>query len=100
MKLIGIMSLKEDRAAVRDLFEDKGVRIFSETDILGHSTETIEKFGWFATPQDTADYASLAFAIVEDAAAETVFAAIADLQQARPGDHPIHAFVVPVEKMI
>lgn len=100
MKLIGIMSLKEDRATVRDLFEDQGVRIFSETDILGHSTETIEKFGWFATPQDAADYSSLCFAIVEDAAAETVFAAIAGLRKTRPGDHPIHAFVVPVEKMI
>lgn len=100
MKLIGIMSMQDDRAAVRDLLRDRGVTIYSETDITGHSTETIARYGWFARPAEAATYAALSFAIVPDDAATAVFEAIAAHQQASPGDHPIRAFIVPVEKMV
>lgn len=100
MKLIGIMSLTEDRAKVRGLLENQGVQIFSETDILGHSTESMAKYGWFTTPQGTPEYASLSFAIVPDESAEAVVAAIAALQKQEPSDHPVRAFIVPVETMI
>lgn len=100
MKLVGIMSLSEDRAKVRNLFENQGVQIYSETDILGHSTESMAKYGWFATPRETPEYASLCFAIVPDASAEAVVAAIASLQEQEPSDHPVRAFTVPVETMI
>ena len=100
MKLIGIMSLTEDRAKVRDLFRDQGVQIYSETEILGHSTESVAKFGWFTTPAETPEYASLCFAIVDDESADSVFAAISALQEPESGDHPVRAFLVPVERMI
>lgn len=38
MKLLGIMSLKEQRTVVRDLLRAHDVAIYSETEILGHST--------------------------------------------------------------
>jgi len=100
MKLIGVMSLKEKRAQVRDLFKQHDVRIYSETDILGHTTETIAKFGWFSTPEEVPDYSTLVFAIVEEASAAAVFDAIADLANADRSDHPIRAFLVPVERMV
>ena len=100
MKLIGIMSLSEDRATVRKLFENQGVQIFSETDILGHSRETLAKFGWFTTPQDVPDYSTLCFAIVPDESAKGVIDAIGALPGREESDHPVRGFVVPVETMI
>lgn len=100
MKLLAIMSLLEDRALVRDLLEDRGVSIYSETDIRGHSNESIASYGWFATSTNETQYASLSFAIVPDEAASEVFAAIAARQQQEPSHHPIRAFIVPVEQMV
>lgn len=100
MKLIGIMSLREHREAVREMFRDRGVSIYSETDIVGHSSQTIASFGWFTTPHETPEYGSLAFAIVPDSAADAIYTAIASRQEREPSDHPIRAFIVDVEKMV
>ena len=100
MKLVGIMSLKEHRNVVRDLLRSQDVQIYSETEILGHSTETIARIGWFATTDETPEYSTLCFAIMPDASAEAVFAAIAAYVSGHPGDHPLRAFLVPVEAMI
>ncbi|MEZ4387870.1 MAG: hypothetical protein R3D98_09885 [Candidatus Krumholzibacteriia bacterium] len=100
MKLIGVMSLQDDREVVRGLLRDRGVSIYSETEIVGHSTESIARIGWFTRPNEWPDYAALSFAIVPDEAADGVFEAIAARQASHPGDHPIRAFVVPVERMV
>ena len=100
MKLVGIMSLTEDRTKVRDLLRDQGVQIYSEIEILGHSTESIATIGWFATSEELPEYASLCFAIVQDDNADSVFAAISALPEHENSDHPIRAFLVPVERMI
>jgi len=101
MKLVGIMCLEEHRPQVRDLLRDQGLQIYSETSILGHSTETIARIGWFAASEPTPDYSTLMFAIVPDDNAGAVYDAIVALR-ARIGevDHPVRAFVVPVERMI
>ena len=101
MKLVGIMSLEEHRQQVRDLLRDQGLQIYSETDILGHSTETIARIGWFAASQPIPDYGTLTFAIVPDENADAVYQAIVDLRAGMGDiDHPVRAFVVPVERMI
>lgn len=100
MKLIGIMSLQEDRGAVRELLRDRGVSIYSETEIFGHSTETIARFGWFSTPHESPAYGSLSFAIVPDEEAESLFTAIGEFQRQQDTEHPVRAFLVPVDKMI
>jgi hypothetical protein len=100
MKLIGIMSLREDRDRVRDLLRDRGVRIYSEADIVGHSQETIASFGWFATPAEIPQYGSLCFAILPAGEAEALFQQIGGLAGESERDHPIRAFLVPVEAMI
>lgn len=99
MKLVGIMSLAEHRDVVRELLRSHDVQIYSETTILGHSTESIARIGWFATGQETPEYSTLCFAIMNDANAETVFASIEEFVREHPGDHPVRAFVVPVEHM-
>jgi hypothetical protein len=100
MKLVGIMSLKENRGVVRDLLRAQDVQIYSETEILGHSTESIARLGWFATGGEIPEYSTLCFAIMPDASAEAVFAAIASFVRDHPSDHPLRAFLVPVERMI
>jgi len=100
MKLVGVMSLKERRQAVRDLLKEHGVQIYSETEIIGHTTATIAKYGWFATPKDVPDYSTLCFAIIADDEAEAIFAGIAEMTREDTSDHPVRAFLVPVEKMV
>lgn len=100
MKLIGVMSLRKDRDVVRELLRDRGVSIYSEVDIVGHSTESIARYGWFTTPNENPEYGALAFAIVPDDDAEAVYDGIAARQADDHTDHPIRAFLVPVEKMI
>jgi nitrogen regulatory protein PII len=100
MKLVGIMSLKEHRNIVRNVLQDQGVQIFSETDILGHTTETLARVGWFATPKQSPEYSTLCFAIVPDENAEPILDAIAALGPTDDSGHPIRAFMVSVERMI
>jgi hypothetical protein len=99
MKLVGIMSLKENRNVVRDLLRSQDVQIYSETEILGHSTESIASIGWFATGEESPEYSTLCFAIMRDANAESVFAGIEGYVRDHPSDHPLRAFVVPIERM-
>jgi hypothetical protein len=101
MKLVGIMSLAQHRDQVRDLLRGQGLQIYSEADILGHSTETIASIGWFAASRPTPDYSTLSFAIVPDENADQVCDAIAGLRESMgETDHPVRAFLVPVERMI
>jgi hypothetical protein len=100
MKLVGIMSLKEHRNRVREVLENQGVQIFSETDILGHTTETLARVGWFATPRQTPEYSTLCFAIVPDENATPILDAIAALGPGDDTGHPIRAFSVAVERMV
>jgi hypothetical protein len=100
MKLVGIMSVQEDRPRIRDLMKRHAVQIYSETPITGHTTQTVEKFGWFATPEESPSYGTLAFAIIDDHAAQAIVAAIIEQGAKEPSDHPIRAFLVPVETMV
>lgn len=99
MKLVGIMSLKEHREVVRELLRAHEVQIYSETEILGHSTESIARIGWFGSAVESPEYSTLCFAIVPDASAEAVFTAIEVFVRENPGDHPLRAFLVPIERM-
>ncbi|MFO7653044.1 MAG: hypothetical protein R6X25_04400 [Candidatus Krumholzibacteriia bacterium] len=100
MKLVGIMSLRESRTAVRRLLENHGLQIYSETEILGYTRGTIAQYGWFAAPRDAPSYSTLYFAIVPDEEAEAVFSAIESLARDDETGHPVRAFLVPVERMV
>jgi hypothetical protein len=99
MKLIGIMSLEKDKAAVRKLFEKQGVQIYSETEIMGHTVSTLEKYGWWPST-DVPVYSSLCFAIVPDEQAEEIMEGMSRLSTDEETEHPIRAFQVDVERMV
>jgi hypothetical protein len=100
MKMLAIMSLKEKCTAVRGLLEEHGVQIYSEMEILGRTPTTIAKYGWFATPQEHPEYSTLCFAILEDEAATAIFDELARISGEDTSDHPVRAFLVPVERMV
>lgn len=100
MKLVGVMSVQEDRPRIRELMKRHAVQIYSEAEIVGHTPQSVAKFGWFATPEETPSYGTLAFAIIDDEAAQAIVAEIAALTAQEPSDHPIRAFLVPVETMV
>jgi hypothetical protein len=85
---------------VRDLLRTHDVQIYSEASITGHTTETIVRFGWFIAGGEQPEYSTLSFAIVPAANADSVFASIAELSRREQSDHPIRAFLVPVERMV
>jgi hypothetical protein len=99
MKLIGIMNLDKDKAAVRKLFEKHGVQIYSEMDITGHTISTIEKFGWRPS-RDVPVYSSLCFAIIPKERADEILDEISRLSRGDDTGHPVRAFQVDVERMI
>jgi len=100
MKLIGVMSLDEDKDRVHELFEKHGVQIFSETDIKGHTTSTIEEYGWWPAERDVPIYSTLCFAVVPRLRADDIMAELEAAARKETAHHPIRAFQVDVEKMI
>ena len=100
MKLVGVMSLQEEKEFVRELFERHQVQIYSETAISGHTLKTIRSHGWFATDKELPYYSTLCFAIIDDQHAEAIMAEMERHKQGDDSEHPIRAFLVDVEKMI
>jgi hypothetical protein len=100
MKLIGVMSLEENRPDVRELFEKHGVQIFSETEIKGHTLLTIEKYGWWPTDRSAPMYSTLCFAIVPRLRADEIMAEFEKRAEQDTSAHPIRAFQVDVERLI
>ena len=100
MKLIGLMSLEEDKETVHELFEKHGVQLFSETEIKGHTLSTIEKYGWWPTDRSVPVYSSLCFAVVPRLRADDIMAEIEKRAERDSSPHPIRAFQVDVERMI
>ena len=100
MKLIGVMSLEENKANVRELFEKHGVQIFSEMEIKGHTLSTIEKYGWWPTDRSIPIYSALCFAIVAKLRADEIMAEIEKRAEQDTSAHPIRAFQIDVERMI
>ena len=102
MKLISVMSLTAYRDQVRGLFDEHNVQIYSETDIVGHSSDTIQQYGWWSFDRDgTNMYSVLFFAVLPADKASEIMASIEALRntEENPG-HPIRAFQVNVEKMV
>jgi hypothetical protein len=99
MKLIGIMNLQQDKAAVRKVFEKHGVQIYSETEIMGHTVATLEKYGWWPST-DVPVYSSLCFAIIPKEQADMIMEEFSRLSKGDETGHPIRAFQVGVERMV
>ena len=99
MKLIGIMNLEKDKAAVRKLFETHGVHIYSEIEVTGHTVSSLERYGWWPS-KDVPVYSSLCFAIVSEDLAGGIMDGITRLTQSDDTGHPVRAFQVEVERMV
>lgn len=102
MKLVIILSIEEYREKLHKIYRDHGVRIFSEMDIRGYPLSPKDgsaPFGWF-TDSDPAVYSTAGFAFMGAAQAEELMDALADYTCEGEPDHPIHAFMLPVDRAV
>jgi hypothetical protein len=102
MKLVAIMSVAEYADALHDLVQAHRIPVYSETDIRGYHTDTpadVQRLGWFGRT-DAPTYSHLAFAFLNDAEASALLDAIADHNDAHDLDHPLRAFLMPVERAV
>ncbi|RMH70910.1 MAG: hypothetical protein D6675_07960 [Gemmatimonadetes bacterium] len=99
MKLVALMALAKDMDCIKRVFQDHHVQIYSEVEITGHTFATLKQYGWFSK-RDIPTYSSLCFALVPADVAQVVMDEVEQLQQENPSDHPVHGFVIDVEKMI
>lgn len=100
MKFIGLMGLERDRKKVTQILVDHHVKVFSEIEIVGHTHATLKQYGIWPTSGDIAAYSTLAFAIIPADQADEIMCEIEELNKKKPSEHPIHAFLVDVEKMV
>jgi hypothetical protein len=103
MKLLVVMSIDEHSAGIKRLLRERGVIVFSETDIRGYrfaaDTGGDDRSNWFAHT-DPAVYSHLFFSVVAADRAELAMDAIGEYSASRNLVNPIHAFLVNVEKFI
>jgi methyl coenzyme M reductase subunit C-like uncharacterized protein (methanogenesis marker protein 7) len=101
MKFIGLMSLNQYKENVRKLFEKHEVKIYSEIEITGHTSETIKKYGWWIFEKEQVPmYSTLFFAVTTAEKAEDIMNNINSLKDECDPGHPPRAFQIDVEKMI
>lgn len=100
MKLIGLMSLAQYKDQVRKLFEKHQVHIYSEIDIVGHTADTIKRYGWWSFEKELPMYSHLFFALVPKEIADEIMTDIQCLSEECDPEHPPRAFQIDVEKMV
>lgn len=102
MKFVIILSIEECHEQLRRIYRDHGVRIFSEVDIRGYPlspTDGSAPFGWFSDA-DPAVYSTAGFAFLRADKADRLMDAIADYSCEGEPAHPIHAFMMPVDRSV
>lgn len=99
MKMLVVMSVKEDLQKVKLIFEKVGVSVFSVSDITGYSSQNTGDLlnNWFASGKEKTD--GLFFtSFTEDESAEKVLKEVVIYNNEKQRIFPIRAFLLPVEK--
>jgi hypothetical protein len=99
MKLLIVTSIKEDIQPVTRIFEDAQIPVFSVTETVGHKSEHNDYLlnNWFAR-SDAETNALLFFSFTDDTKASVGLELVRKYNLEHPGNFPIRAFIVPVEK--
>jgi len=99
MKMLVVMSIKEDLQKVRLIFEKVGVSVFSVSDTTGYSTLNSGDLlnNWFASGKEQTD-ALFFFSFTENESAEKVLKEVVLYNKEKQRIFPIRAFLLPVEK--
>lgn len=99
MKLLMVTCLKEYQKPVMEIFNQSKVAVFSMTEIVGFKEGEPNDMldNWFsrgAAPFDSL----LSFSFTNEANADQAMKFIGEFNHAHPGQFPVRAFIVPVEK--
>jgi hypothetical protein len=94
MKLIALLYLEDDEAAVARLLKEHDVIAYSRLSLEGHGGGAR---GWYG---EVAPYASsMAFTLVPEEKADELLQAVRDCHDVSDPNHPIHALKVAVEEI-
>lgn len=101
MKLVTIMSLNAYRDDIHALLREREIEVFSELDIEGYhqplsAGASPAWFGGGPPPTDSI----LTWAFLEEAQAEVLMDAVADLNEHRDLERPVRAFQMDVDRAI
>lgn len=95
MKIVALMYLEEDDAAVEQLLQDHGVMAYSRLPLEGHGSGMR---GWYG---EIAPYRSLmTFALLDEEKAAELLDAVAACTGCKDPRHPIHAMQLHVERAV
>ena len=99
MKMLVVMSVKEDLQKVRLIFEKAEVTVFSVSDTTGYSTLNTGDLlnNWFASGKEKTE-ALFFFSFTEEDSAEKVLKGVVLYNNEKQRMFPIRAFLLPVEK--
>ena len=95
MKLVFLMYLEDDDAAVMRLLEKQGVSHWSRMPLEGHSAGTA---GWYG--QVAPYHSRMVFTVMPADQAQELLDAIAACTDCQDPSHPIHALQVDVERSV
>ncbi|MDD2791701.1 MAG: hypothetical protein PHD73_00875 [Sediminibacterium sp.] len=99
MKLLFVTALKESAEIVAAIFKKADIRVYSATDTIGFKNGS-DKYlldNWFSSGDAKFDSIFL-FSFTGEENADHALTLINQYNQEFPGDFPIRAFVMPVEK--
>jgi len=95
MKLVFLMYLEEDDAAVQEMLRRQKVATWSGVSLEGHATGTT---GWYG---DVAPYRSrMVFSVMPAPQAEELMEAVANCTACQDKAHPLRALQVDVERAV
>ncbi|MDA0312063.1 MAG: hypothetical protein O2992_08095 [Gemmatimonadetes bacterium] len=95
MKLVFLMYLEEDDAALQDMLRSQKVTTWSRVTLEGHATGTL---GWYG---DVAPYPSrMVFSVMPAPQAEQLMEAVANCTSCQDKAHPLRALQVDVERAV
>lgn len=98
MKLLIVISLKEYKHVVAQIFEEANIAVYSATDTIGFkdngTSSPIE--GWFAGGSGQFNSIFL-FSFTEDTSAHLALELFKEYNESKECKFPIRAFIVPVE---
>jgi hypothetical protein len=95
MKLVILMYLEDDKDGVDRLLAEHGVSAYSDMAVEGHGAGTV---GWSGEVAPYRSQMSMVFLVRE--AAEALVEAVEACTGCRDSRHPIHAWVVDVERAV
>tara|TARA_Y100000782_G_C10183874_1_gene265329 strand:- start:3291 stop:3596 length:306 start_codon:yes stop_codon:yes gene_type:complete len=101
MKQVIILSPRAHEAKIKTILKGLHIPVFSKIEMEGYRSEAdqIDITNWFGAGKE-ADFSVMFFAFVKEACANDVLDAITKWNEENSGLLPLHAFQLPVDRVV